>query len=112
MKAPPVAISRKDLTQSFPVYDVVAKPPKKRLAEITVGASVGRSHGRHRGHRALEPEPGVQGRRPAGPRRPNGCGKITLLRALSGAYESEMRLEGGVAWPVTDIRKLDELMAA
>ena len=100
MKAPPVPISCHDLTLRFPVYGVDAKSLKKHLAKITVGGSLGRSHGTTEvtalSNLNLELKAGDR----LGLVGHNGSGKTTLLRALSGAYEPDegtIEVQGHIA---------------
>ena len=99
-KAPPVAISCRDLTLRFPVYGVDAKSLKKRLAAVTVGGRLGS----HAGVAEVTALSQVNLELKAGDRLGlighNGSGKTTLLRALSGAYEpddGQIEVEGRIA---------------
>ena len=86
---PNVSISCKGLTLRFPVYGVDAKSLKKHLARVTVGGSLGSSHGATEvtalNNVNLELKAGDR----LGLIGHNGSGKTTLLRALSGAYEPD-----------------------
>jgi lipopolysaccharide transport system ATP-binding protein len=99
-KAPPVAISCRDLTLRFPVYGVDAKSLKKRLAAVTIGGRLGS----HAGVTEVQALSNVNLELKAGDRLGlvghNGAGKTTLLRALSGAYEpdeGQVEVQGRIA---------------
>lgn len=96
-----IEISAKDLVVEFPIFDNSHRSLKKKFINMSTGGRIGNDAGKHPTVRALDninleifsgERVGLLGH--------NGCGKTTLLRALTGVYSpvsGELKCKGRIA---------------